>query len=157
MESVDKSLNLRVIEDAEMEPVSAIRLYNYETEQRRLQKLELAEKSQRLELLNGDKAELRTHQPGIDNFYNYEFTDAEHWMCFRLTALDSEETVFGYTDAKSDLARVLLQQLERYGKGRVRLLIRLTIPEGLQSRNGVVIEKLLCPRWLYLDSPDSGS
>ncbi len=92
-----------------------------------------------------------------DNFYNYEFADGEHWACFRLTALGSEETVFGYAAVESEVARELLRQLERHGTERVSLLLRLTIPEGLQSRNGVVIEKLLCPRWLYLDPPDSGS
>lgn len=92
-----------------------------------------------------------------DNFYNYEFADAGRWVCFRLTALDSEETVFGYAEMESETAQVLLRQLERHGTDRVSLLLRLTIPEGIQSRNGVVIEKLLCPRWLYLDPPDSGS
>jgi len=92
-----------------------------------------------------------------DNFYNYEFADGERWACFRLTALGSEETVFGYAAVESNVARELLRQLERHGTERVSLLLRLTIPEGLQSRNGVVIEKLLCPRWLYLDPPDSGS
>lgn len=92
-----------------------------------------------------------------DNFYNYEFANAEHWVCYRLTALESEETVFGYAEADSDVARELQQQSERYGNGRLSLILRLTIPNGLQSRNGVVIEKLICPRWLYLDPPDPGS
>jgi hypothetical protein len=92
-----------------------------------------------------------------DNFYNYEFSNTEQWICFRLTALKSEETVFGYAKAESEVASALLRQFDRHGTERVSLLLRLTIPEGLQSQNGVVIEKLLCPRWLYLDPPDSGS
>jgi hypothetical protein len=92
-----------------------------------------------------------------DNFYNYEFANDEQWVCFRLTALGGEEAVFGYAKAESDVANALLRQLESHGAERVSLLLRLTIPEGLQSRNGVVIEKLLSPRWLYLDPPDSSS
>ncbi len=92
-----------------------------------------------------------------DNFHNYEFANDEHWVCFRLTAMEGQESVFGYAEADSDVARALLRQLERNDTDRVSVLLRLVIPEGLQSRNGVVIEKLLCPRWLYLVPPDSGS
>ena len=48
-----------------------------------------------------------------DNFYSHEFADSDQWMSFRLTALDSEETLFGYARPDSAEARRLLRQLMR--------------------------------------------
>ena len=92
-----------------------------------------------------------------DSFYSHEFGDSDRWVSFRLTALGSDETLFGYAAAGSVQAQELLRLLEENGGGRTSLMLRLGIPEGLQSRRGVVIEKLLNSRWLYLDPPDSGS
>ncbi len=92
-----------------------------------------------------------------DNFYSHEFSDSNQWVSFRLTALDSEETIFGYIRADNPEAADLVNLLAQNGGRKTTLVLRLSIPEGLQSRRGVVIEKLLSPRWLYLDSPDSGS
>lgn len=90
-----------------------------------------------------------------DTFYSHEFANSEQWVCFRLTALDSEETVFGYAHAGSDEARSLLDLSGRNRGTMTSVILRLVIPDGLQSRHGVVIEKILCPRWIYLDPPDS--
>lgn len=92
-----------------------------------------------------------------DMFFSHEFADAGRWLCFRLTALDSEETLFGYAATDSAEARELLEVIEKNGGRRVSVILRLGIPEGLQSRRGVVIEKMLGSRWLYLDSPDASS
>ena len=88
-----------------------------------------------------------------DNFYSHEFSNDTHWMCFRLTAPDSTETVFGYAPVGSALAQALLQQINANDKHKASLILRLAIPERLQSRRGVVIEQLLSNQWLYLDSP----
>jgi hypothetical protein len=40
---------------------------------------------------------------------------------------------------------------------KTNLILRLMVPEGLQSRRGVVIEKVMSPRWIYLEPPDPGS
>jgi hypothetical protein len=92
-----------------------------------------------------------------DNFHSHEFSDSRQWASYRLTALDSEETLFGYASADSPQAKVLQQLIEQNGGRRASLILRLQIPEGLKSRRGVVIEDVLSSRWLYLDSPDSGS
>ncbi len=92
-----------------------------------------------------------------DNFYSHEFVNAERWTCFRLTALNSDETLFGYAPAGSAEAQALLNLTSLNGGQPATLLLRLVIPEGLLSRRGVVIERLLSPRWLYLDPPDSGT
>lgn len=92
-----------------------------------------------------------------DNFYSHEFSDSNQWVSFRLTALDSEETIFGYIRSDNPEAAGLLNLLSGNGGRKTTLVLRLSIPEGLQSRRGVVIEKLLSPRWLFVDPPDSGS
>ena len=52
-----------------------------------------------------------------------------HWMCFRLTALDSEETLFGYAQAGSAEAADLLEPARTAtAAGRASLILRLDIP-----------------------------
>lgn len=92
-----------------------------------------------------------------DNFYSHEFANAQRWTCFRLTASDSVETLFGYAPAGSALEQSLLKQLEQNPGRPSTLVLRLSIPEAIQSRRGVIIEELLSSRWLYIDPPDSGS
>ena len=92
-----------------------------------------------------------------DSFFSHEFSDSSIWSCFRLTALDSEETLFGYAKKSEQVSNNILEILgENQGK-RTSMILRVNIPEGLQSRRGVVIEKMLSPRWIYLHPPDSGS
>ena len=92
-----------------------------------------------------------------DNFYSHEFADATKWTCFRLSAIGGDEPVFGYAKANEAVARNLTELLNQNRGRPCTVILRISIPEGLQSRSGVVIEKLVNPRWLYLDPPDSGS
>ena len=92
-----------------------------------------------------------------DTFHSHEFSDSDLWVCFRLTALDSDETLFGYAPADSAEAQDLLNLCNSGDGQRTSVILRLSIPEGLQSRRGVVIEKMLSSRWLFIDPPDSGS
>lgn len=92
-----------------------------------------------------------------DTFYSHEFSDSDLWVSFRLTALDSDETLFGYARAGSAEAQDLLNLCSFGGNQRISVILRLSIPDGLQSRRGVVIEKMLSSRWLYIDPPASGS
>ena len=94
---------------------------------------------------------------GADNFYSHEFADSKKWMCFRLTAAGGEESVFGYSKLDDPVTRDIVEQLNRNNGRPCTLILRINIPEGLQSRSGVVIEKLISPRWLFIDPPDSGS
>lgn len=104
----------------------------------------------------GTSLDLRVYAE-TDNFHSHEFADADQWVCFRLTALDGEETLFGYARTDSPEAQEILSTVRTNQGGRVSLILRLGIPEGLKSRRGVVIEKVLSPLWLYMDPPDSGS
>ena len=92
-----------------------------------------------------------------DNFHSHEFADAKRWTCFRLTAMDSEETLFGYARAGSDEAQTLRKLIDENNGYKTSLILRLGIPEGIQSRRGVVIEKLLSARWIHIAPPTSGS
>ncbi|MEO6473598.1 hypothetical protein [Luteolibacter sp.] len=92
-----------------------------------------------------------------DNFFSHEFADSDRWNCFRLTALDSDETLFGYVHSDSPLSQELIEQLQRNNGHKASMILRLVIPEGIQSHSGVIIEKLMSPRWLYMNPPESGS
>ncbi len=89
-----------------------------------------------------------------DSFHSHEFADSQQWQSFRLTALDSEETLFGYAQADSEISTAILDLLRKNQGRRTALILRLGVPEGIQSRSGVVIEKLLSPRWLYVEAPE---
>lgn len=102
----------------------------------------------------GKSMDFRVHVEQ-DTFFSHEFSDADRWLCFRLTALEAEESMFGYVLADSDEARALLLALQKNGSGRASLILRLGIPERLQSRQGVVIEKVLSNRWIYVYPPES--
>jgi hypothetical protein len=90
-----------------------------------------------------------------DTFHSHEFSDSARWQCFRLTARDAEESMFGYVLADSEAARKMHEALDMKGGGRVSLILRLVIPERLESRQGVVIEKVLNTRWIYIDPPET--
>lgn len=87
-----------------------------------------------------------------DNLFSHEFANPDMWACYRLTALDSDETLFGYARTNDDLAGSIDEYLYRNEGRSSSMILRLSIPAGLKSR-GVVIERLLSPRWLYVDPP----
>lgn len=93
----------------------------------------------------------------IDNFFSHEFADAEKWTCFKLTARDSEETLFGYAQRQGEVEQSLLKVIQQNNWQPTAMILRLSIPVQLQSRKGVVIEKLVSPRWIIVDPPDSGT
>lgn len=92
-----------------------------------------------------------------DNFFSHEFADSSMWLCYRLTALGSEETLFGYVRRNDALGQKIEEVINRNQGRSAPMILRLGIPEGLNSRRGLMIEQLLSPRWLYVESPDSSS
>lgn len=92
-----------------------------------------------------------------DLLYSHEFRDSAQWDCYMLTALDSEEVLFGYVQSDSPTAELLRIWFERMPSERASMILRLSIPEGLTSPRGVVIEHALSVRWIYIASPDAGS
>ncbi|MCX8496471.1 MAG: hypothetical protein ORN51_09855 [Akkermansiaceae bacterium] len=90
-----------------------------------------------------------------DNFYSYEFKNSNVWNCYKLTALGKEETLFGYVKAGSETAETLAKLVAENSNQKVAGALRIHIPIGIESKLGVVIEKVIAPRWIYLDSPVS--
>lgn len=89
-----------------------------------------------------------------DQFFSHEFSDGRKWKCFRLSAKGSEEHLFGYALADSDVYRELNALCQSSAGWRASVVLRLRIPEGSVSPRGAVIERLVAPRWLILDDPD---
>lgn len=88
-----------------------------------------------------------------DTFHSHEFADTDKWTSFRLTALDSEEPLFGYAQADSAAEQALLQVLQTSGGRRASVILRLVVPEGLRARRSAVIEQVVNHRWLFIDPP----
>ena len=101
----------------------------------------------------GTSLDFRVHVER-DNFHSHEFADSSQWQSFRLTALHSEATLFGYARTDSEVAAAILSLVEKNQGHRASVILRLVIPQGVQSRSGVVIEKLVSPRWLYREAPE---
>lgn len=92
-----------------------------------------------------------------DSLYTHEFRNPSQWNCYMLTALDSEEMLFGYVRAGSPTAQLLRTWFQRNRAQRASMILRLSIPEGLASPRGVVIDEALSVRWIYIASPDGGA
>ncbi len=90
-----------------------------------------------------------------DHFFSHEFADSTRWNCYRLTALNSNQTLFGYAKANEEVAKSLANLLSHNQGRKTSVILRLSIPAGIQSRSGVVIEKLLSPRWVYVNPPET--
>lgn len=88
-----------------------------------------------------------------DSLHSHEFTDANQWTCYRLTTLHGDLSLYGYVRRESDAAKSLLQITQQNGTSQTPVLLRISTPTDLKSPLGVVIEKLLSPRWSYVQPP----
>ena len=92
-----------------------------------------------------------------DSFYSHEFADTEQWLSLRLTTIGADETLFGYVRRGGPEALELMRLFKENGRNSIPLILRLSIPEGIKSRRGVVVEKIVSSRWIYIDPPNSSS
>ena len=92
-----------------------------------------------------------------DSYYSHEFSDSGRWRCYRLTAKGSDQPLFGYLEAGSDEEKMLTEYCYREPGRRAPAILRLKLPEGTTSPKGVLIEKQVEPRWLYVDDPSKNS
>lgn len=88
-----------------------------------------------------------------DHFHSHEFADSEAHDCYRLTALDGEEALFGYVIRDSALAPRIAELVAGRNGLSLPVMLRLHLPNGLDSPRGVVIRELVCPRWLFVEDP----
>ena len=92
-----------------------------------------------------------------DSLYSHEFQDSVLWDCYKLTALDSEEVLFGYIKAGDSSAEILRQWFQRFPSRPASMIVRLSLPAGMESPRGVVIDRVLSVRWIYIIPPDGDS
>ena len=91
-----------------------------------------------------------------DHYFAYEFKDETKWLCFKLTTRNSEEYLFGYLPAKSDLAvsfRKLMGSEIDFSRVMKPLILRLRFPEGGKGPRSVLIEDVISDRWAYTKDP----
>lgn len=88
-----------------------------------------------------------------DNFHSHEFADSEVYDCYRLTALNSEETLYGYVERESALASRMAELTANRPDSPLPLMLRLHLPDGLDSTRGLHVRELVNPRWLFVEDP----
>jgi len=88
-----------------------------------------------------------------DTFYSHEFADSSKWRCFRLTAKDSVEHLFGYVAAGSETAKLLDSYCAGSPRNMATVMLRLRFLPESGSPRGVVIEKIVEPRWVHVGEP----
>jgi hypothetical protein len=89
-----------------------------------------------------------------DNFYNYEFADSDKYQAYKITALNSYEVIYGYAPRDGKAFREIDPLITQNQNQKSAVILRLYLQEGLQSKSGVLIESIVAPRWLLLDSPE---
>lgn len=105
---------------------------------------------------------------GVDNFYAYEFSEEEEYLCFRLNFRGSEEHLFGYIrrpgkngPTDSDKKEFNLQVATKFndvykGAGMFTqkpLILSVRFPEGGRGKRSVYIDDLESVRWAYGADP----
>lgn len=101
----------------------------------------------------GYRADFRVYAER-ENFYNYEFADSDKYQAFKLTTLNSDEVIYGYAPRDGQTFQIIDDLLVQNNNQKVPLLLRLHLQEGLQSKSGVLIEEVVAPRWLLVNSPE---
>ncbi len=108
-----------------------------------------------LERPKGTRLDFRVHV-AQDNLFSHEFANPDQWSCFRLNAPGAEETLWGYAAKGSEADTLLATLLARNTDPNkpVAVVLRLALPEELKSRRGVIIERVLSARWMFIEPPD---
>lgn len=88
-----------------------------------------------------------------DNFHSHEFADSEYYDCYRLTALDSEQALYGYVKRETALASRMAELTAVETGSPLAMILRLHLPEGLHSTRGVYVLELVSPRWMFVEDP----
>ena len=90
-----------------------------------------------------------------DDYFTAEFPESEMWRCYKLTARDSDHILYGYVRAGSQLAREMSDRTAADQGKYSSVILRLKIPPNINSKRGVLIEKMVSPYWVYIDPPIS--
>ncbi|OYU99291.1 MAG: hypothetical protein CFE26_25925, partial [Verrucomicrobiales bacterium VVV1] len=90
-----------------------------------------------------------------DNYFSHEFSDSNKWACYQLSTLQGNEVLYGYVNRQSPVGHQIME-LQQANKGKqVSVILRISRPTDLKSPRGVVLERLMSPRWSYVTPPDA--
>lgn len=103
----------------------------------------------------GSRLDFRVHV-ARDNLFSHEFANSDQWSCYRLNVPGSEETLWGYVPKGGQRDTILASLLDRNPDPNkaVAVVLRLSLPEQLTARRGVIIDQVLSSRWLFVESPE---
>jgi hypothetical protein len=88
-----------------------------------------------------------------DELHSHEFSDSSTFDCYRLTALNGDEVLFGYVPRGLGLGLRLDKLTAGKENQEVPMLLRLHVPKDIKSPQGVVIREIVIPRWFFMDNP----
>ena len=88
-----------------------------------------------------------------DELHSHEFSDSSAFDCYRLTALNGDEVLFGYVPRGLGLGLRLDKLTAGNENQEVPMLLRLHFPKDIKSPRGVVIREIVSPRWFFTDNP----
>jgi len=88
-----------------------------------------------------------------DQLHSHEFSDSSSFDCYRLTALNGDEVLFGYVPRGLGLGLRLDELTAGNENQGVPMLLRLHVPKDIKSPRGVVIKEIVSPRWFFMDNP----
>ena len=90
-------------------------------------------------------------EPDYAGLYSHEFQDESRWLAIRLTASGSNDFLIGYVNRGGGLEEEIRALIEDNQYQPVSVVLRLRVPENVQSLRGVVIEEVVSTRWLIQD------
>lgn len=109
--------------------------------------------SEYLEKKPTEAMDFRVHAR-LDSFLGYEFSDGDRYQPLMLTFRDTDEFLFGYIDKNNPEEAELTEYLWRESWARQPFLLRLRFLPNTQSQRSVLVEKVLAPRWVYIEQGD---
>jgi len=102
---------------------------------------------------NADTVEIRAHVR-LFEYYNYEFTDSDRYLCVKLISPNGIDTLYGYCARESEIGHWLQTQLAAGPNGMPTngYTLKVAFPENAQSDQCVWVHQVTASRWLSLKS-----
>lgn len=85
----------------------------------------------------------------LDDYYNFEFSDASRFLCLKLVSSDFERVLYAFAETSSETAQRLT--CDPAARSLQPLTIRVAYPENARSTNCVRLVDVVANRWLLLD------
>ena len=91
-----------------------------------------------------------------DNFYSYEFTEELDYVCVKLTTRNSDQVVFGYIQAETEIASEFKKHLfAPKGKRKTQpFILKVRFLPDSKAPRSVLIEEIVSALWAYPKNPD---